>query len=348
MVSITRSCYVNDKLTVAVPFHAGLCRLEMMESVPHLPKRCPALSDLTSAIFCILAVSAGCFQLGRRCGRSASLSRRMASQLVAMLGMLAYMLFLWNRPRLTTLLPSSDLIILGNWLPCWAAFFVGVYLTSPGSGRARKSALSVLTLLLATYSTIAPVIGQPPECGISDSSETLTYQTSPYTCSAACATSLLRLYGIEATEKELTELCLTREGTHWMGVYRGLKLKTANSEWTVVAEEYSEAAINRNVHTPSILALNLDVSAFAEHVDHGFQSDTGHSVVCLGNDGRAGVAVFDPSPDYGSEYWTDSIFRCVRGGVILRLVARDPKNVATLNTQRRVLTALRSRNIAGL
>lgn len=272
----------------------------------------------------------------------------MIGQLAAVTGMLAYMLFLWNRPRLTTLLPSSDLIILGNWLPCWAAFFVGVYLTTPGSGLVRKTTLSLLTLLLAAYSTIAPTIGQPPECKVSRSSETLTYQTNPYTCSAACATSLLKLYGLNATEQELTELCLTRQGTHWMGVYRGLKLKTANTEWTVVAEEFSEEAMIRNANMPSILALDLDVSEFPEHIDHGFQSHTGHSVVCLGNDGRAGVPVFDPSPDFGTEYWTDSIFRCVRGGVILRLVARDPDNAATLQTQRRVQTAKRSRSIAGL
>ena len=306
------------------------------------------MSDLTLAIFFILAVSTGCFQLGWRCGGSASSHKRGVAQLAAMLTMVGYMVFLWNKPLLANLLPTSSLIIVGNWLPCWAAFFIGIYVASPGTGQIRKGAVSIFTLLLAAYSTVAPLVGQPPECKTSRSTQTLLYQTSPYTCSAACATSLLRLHGIPATEEELADLCLTRQGTHWMGVYRGLKLKTENSEWTVVAEPFSKESLKRLAETPSLLALNLDVSGFPEYVDHGFQSGTGHSVLCLGNDAEGVVPVFDPSPDFGTEYWSDRIFRCVRSGVILRLVSRDPNDLAAVETQRRVMATMRVRNVAGL
>ena len=71
-------------------------------------------------------------------------------------------------------------------------------------------------------------------------------------------------------------------------------------------------------------------------------------MLCLGNDAEGVVPVFDPSPDFGTEYWSDSIFRCVRSGVILRLVSRDPNDLAAVETQRRVMATMRVRNVAGL
>src|SRR5260221_7046371 len=37
--------------------------------------------------------------------------------------------------------------------------------------------------------------------------------------------------GISATEQEMADLCITRRGTYWQGLYRGLKLKTAGTLW---------------------------------------------------------------------------------------------------------------------
>ena len=39
----------------------------------------------------------------------------------------------------------------------------------------------------------------------------------------------------QSTEQEMAELCLTRHGTSWQGLYRGLKLKTAGTGWDVAS-----------------------------------------------------------------------------------------------------------------
>lgn len=306
------------------------------------------MSDLTWAILAMLVVSIGFFQLGRHCGGSSSRPFRLQVQVMSLLAMFAYMGFLWNRPLLATILPGSGLIILGNWLPIWAAFFIGIYVASPEIAKARKAVLTLSTLILAAYSAIAPVTGEPPECSTTNTSRSLVYQTNPFSCSAACASSLLRIHNIEATEDELSRLCLTRRGTHWMGVYRGLKIKTAGSGWDVVAEPFSRDSLEKNSLYPCILSLDLDVSGFGAEVDHGFHSDTGHSVVFLGGAERGYISVFDPSPDFGPEEWDDRILSCVRSGVILRLVPSSPNSQSVLTVQRRLLKARNANSIAQL
>jgi len=262
--------------------------------------------------------------------------------------MLAYLALLWNRPLLATLLPTSSLIIVGNWLPLWASFFVGIYLVSAGRSRIRKGLLSTVAVVMAIYSTVAPMAGQPPECQAVAPINALQYQTTPHTCSAACAASLLQLHGIEATEDELARLCLTREGTHWMGVYRGLTLKTELSEWNVVVEPFSQEALARRIDSPCMLSINLDVSEFSQNVDHGFQDSAGHSVVVLGNGGNGYVTVFDPSPDYGAENWDNSIFECVSDGVIMRLVPSQGNSTGLAAVKRRLLAARLPVSVVGL
>ena len=308
------------------------------------------MSDLQHAIIIQILLCACLFLTGRRLGVRRDSARFRLAVFSAVLAMVIYGGWLWNRPVMAAILPTSSLIVLANWLPLWGCFFAGIYLQSASVTVWRRSLIGVACLAACLYSTIQPLIGERPECGTGLMTVGgLQYQSTPYTCSAACAVSLLSLHSIDATEAELTEMCLTREGTHWMGLYRGLKLKTADTAWDVEVSSFDPSALSSSKYdSPGILALDLDPSVFPPDIDHGFQSDVGHSVVFLEKQGHSVITVFDPSPDFGVENWGTDVLRCVRGGVVLQLVPRN-RDMALSPVQRRISTALMQKGLtAGL
>ena len=263
---------------------------------------------------CLLAFTAGLY-LGRY--HSSQTQRRVGLFSVLLMGV--YMWLLWDRPILAQLMPDSALIILANWLPIWGSLFVGIYAASSAIAVVRRMLLTSATVLLVAYSAVAPVFGTAPVCDDSAAFQELVHQSTPFTCSPAAAASLLRLHGIPATESELATLCLTREGTHWHGLYRGLRLKTQGTKWKVNVQPFSMDSLDRIGSQPSVLAINIDTNRFSDTVDHGFLDMMGHSVVLLRRNGPTTMTVFDPSPDYGVEIWGPSILDCVTGGVVLSL-----------------------------
>jgi hypothetical protein len=236
--------------------------------------------------------------------------------------MLLYLLYLWNSPLIVRLLPFSSAVILGNWLAPGGGFLAGVCACSRGVQMWRRSLLSGGLLMLSCYSLASPLLGTVPRCPSVEFERILEFQTTEQTCSAACAAGLLRLHGIDATEREMAELCLTRRGTHWLGVYRGLKLKTAGTEWDVVAERLSGSQILRAGNVPGILSLSYHGWASFRSEDTELPGLTGHSVVRLGSHRDGELMVFDPSPDYGFGVWSSDSLNGINEAIFLRLVSR--------------------------
>lgn len=257
--------------------------------------------------------------------KRASRAMVVSAEVLVCLATVAYLNFLWDRPNLSRLLPFSSTIILGNWLPIVGSFFLGVCLKTERITVRRRIVLAICMVAISGYSLTKPLLGKPPVCVPVMYDRTLDFQTTDQTCSAACAASLLRLHGISANEKELANLCLTRQGTHWLGVYRGLKLKTAGTIWDVVVEEVSTQSLFSGQQGPGILALSFHVaeSGHVSELQSGFKSDVGHSVLILKSHYPAFLEVFDPAPDYGFETWNEDALASVRNGILLRLVPRD-------------------------
>ncbi len=304
------------------------------------------MNDLNIAIaglgtICVLALCAGSWLT-----RSQRPCRVHQIATGASVMMVVYIVYLWNQPILASLVPVSGLVILANWLPIWGCFFTGIYVATSDINHYRRAIISSATLLLCVYSAIAPLTGVPPVCSSGPSADSgLQYQSTPFTCSAACAASLLRLHGIAATEGEMAELCLTREGTHWMGLFRGLKLKTVGTLWDVVVEPIGNDGDVPNRYRPTVLSINIDTSGFAKGVDHGFQTDRGHSVVYLRSRGNDRITVFDPSPDFGIDHWDHRVLSCIKSGVAVFLIPRDPNDQKALQVSRRLGTALLNRTL---
>ena len=247
------------------------------------------------------------------------------AEVLVCLAAVAYLHWLWDRPSLSRLLPFSSTIILGNWLPIVGSFFLGVCLKTERITLLRRILLAIVMVAISGYSLAKPMLGRPPACVPVMYDRTFDFQTTDNTCSAACAASLLRLHGVSASEKELARLCLTRRGTHWLGVYRGLKLKTEGTKWDVVAEEVSPEDLLSGKLGHGILALSFHVaeSGITGDLAWVFESDVGHSVLVLKSHSPASLDVFDPAPDYGFETWNEDVLANVRQGILLRLVQRD-------------------------
>ncbi len=270
----------------------------------------------------ILAGIAG-VQLQRRANQSGHRVAITVIQLFAMTAMLAYLNWIWDQPLLAKLFPFSSAIILGNWFPVAGAFFAGICSQTSRVNRARRIVFVTTLLSLCGYSLVNPLLGRSPDCQPQTSADRLMeFQTTDQTCSAACAAGLLKLHGIEATEDELSRLCLTREGTHWLGIYRGLKLKTAGTEWNVIVEEVPKDQLLTHQNLTGILALSF-VNDASRTLDTGFCNQIGHTVVCFGTTNINTVGVFDPSPDFGFESWNERVVDGIEKAILFRLESRN-------------------------
>ena len=130
-------------------------------------------------------------------------------------------------------LPFSNAVVLGNWLPLGASLLSGIVARARSVPLWRR-ALCGLVLVVLGWCTVLGHSPSPPKISRGRFQDGVCLQTSSVSCGPSCAVTLLHCHGIEASEREMTELCLTnRTGTSLLGLYRGLKLKTRDTRWDV-------------------------------------------------------------------------------------------------------------------
>ncbi len=306
------------------------------------------MADLYLSICLMMMLCGIALAAGARVAGTSSKHRLLACEMAVGSLMLVYMLFLWDRPVLSRLLPFSSVIILGNWLPVPACFFVGVCIQTTTIHWCRRAGLTMITCGLCVYSLVRPTLGDPPRCFNLQPGLSIQHQTTDATCSAASAANLLRLYGIETSEHEMARLCLTRKGTHWQGVYRGLKLKLHNTPWDVVAEEFEIPSATQMpvrdsppityMQMPAVLSLSFKNRGGSQSLATGFGEGTGHSVLLLEVASDGAITVFDPSPEYGFEYWPQPRTFGISRAVAFRIVPREPGDQATADLEEQIRT----------
>ncbi len=172
---------------------------------------------------------------------------------------------------------------------------------------------------------------EPPECGDQwDPPQPplpwfVCRQTHPSTCSAASSATILVALGIPASEQEMARLCLTRNGTTWLGLYHGLATKLLNTPYRPV---FFESAIEDLPALagpyPLLLCCRLDRRAARQRPQYvregGWIPGMAHSVVYFGNFAGRHV-IGDPSRGY--EVWSDEDLRILWTGQGLRIVKRS-------------------------
>ena len=281
------------------------------------------MQDLLVAFIAMLIVSAIVTWLTVNVTRS--WTKRTTTLVGGLIGvaLLGYVQRVWAQPILTSLLPVSALVIWGNWFPYSAAFLAGITWTHGYGTRLRRAIFGAAVYLISVYSVIEPICGSAPLCQDVWTGR-ICLQTSHQSCSAAAAATLLAQYGVSAQESEMAEMCLTRNGTTWMGLYRGLKLKTASLPLDVVVFECSAEEIIDNFSGPEILSVGLPTDRpfpkwYIE--DWGWQEGVRHSVVLLDilPDGQLLIA----DPAVGIETWSHHDLKILWLGRGLRLASRS-------------------------
>jgi predicted double-glycine peptidase len=281
--------------------------------------------DLYVGLAIVAGVSLAVFQatalLARRCS---PLHRNLLA--VAIVGlMIAYTYGLWQSTLLARLLPLSNLIVLGNWYPIFLSALGGVVVAMPQLCLARRGVALVSLAAFSTYAALSPLLGEPPACDNRWSLDGDCMQTTEFTCSAASAATLLSEHGIAASEREMAELCLTRRGTSWLGLYRGLKLKTEGTPWKVEIVRCTAADLRRYAGEPMILEVGLEAD---DHVDPAYRTEFGwvpgmkHSVILRGFTEQGDARVVDPTPNIGRERWDAETLQLLWRGHGIRLIHR--------------------------
>src|SRR5688572_968935 len=120
--------------------------------------------DLIGGCASVAAIAAGLFVL-TRCAVAGLHAR--ALNLLAILAVCAlawYIQNVWYDVRLTRWLPVSGLIVIGNWLPLFAATLAAVAWQS-AEGRLRQFIVSGSLLATGALALVFPMLGEVPACG---------------------------------------------------------------------------------------------------------------------------------------------------------------------------------------
>jgi hypothetical protein len=283
------------------------------------------MTDLYVASLVLALVSVAAYAVGLVVGRQAP---RVLGTALAGLVLVASVWFIakfWGDVRLAALFPYTGLPALANLQVPLMLFMGGiVWSVTPGTAR-RKAPLAVALVLAAAWSAYRPYShGDPPIGPPRWAPGDVCLQSSDATCSPAAAVTLLQLVGVETTEAEMAELCLTTSrGTSTYGLYRGLRIKLRGTGYTIVpfhgtAEQLREAG------TPAILTVGLRPDeAFDERyvVQWGWQPGVQHTVVLFRFLPNGQPDIGDPS--VGRERWNDEALRVLWHGQGFRLVRTE-------------------------
>lgn len=286
--------------------------------------------------FAILAVlSLFLFLLGLSVGRKFPVWGVYIAAITMVLLIACYIRWLWDNVLLAQFLPFSNLIVLGNWFPVLLSLFGGIVCGMiPRLGvethdfgkalRLRQAGIFLVTQGLGWYAVIQPFLGNVPAC--SDQWEgRICLQTTKYTCSAACAATLLKECGIDASEQEMANLCLTRRGTLWQGLYRGLKLKTAGTDWDVEVFSGTADDLKNGPQTTAILMVGIPSADSAPPLyshQYGWIPGVFHSVLFFEFLPGDAIHMGEPTPTIVEETWSDEDLRILYRGRGVRLVKR--------------------------
>lgn len=281
------------------------------------------MTDIYGGITIIATVAVMLAVLGERLGRRWP-RRRI---IIAVAGVVAFMLLfatvLLDSVWMLWLLPVSSAIVVANWQLPAAGLVVGLAWHVLPRPIWRKCLLLVPLAALAVWRFYGPLAGSPPENIENRWIGDVCVQSSFSSCGAAAAATLLHAAGIDASEAEMAELCLTRPaGTSLHGLYRGLKLKTAGTQWRVDIVmtrdglRASESPVLLNVWLPR---RGADLDPRHER-DWGWTPGRSHSVVLLGFRPDAKIDVADPN--VGREQWFEAALDVLWHGQGLRLVKR--------------------------
>jgi hypothetical protein len=265
------------------------------------------VEHLRLAIAFMMMLSVVTFVLTSRVlSRASSLTLNVAA-VITMLLIAAYVYLVWGQLWIVNWIPLPAVVVLSNWFPILLAVLAAILWQQMASQSFWRKAPAQLVLMSVTVWTVMSALPYAQhECGDEWIPATdwlpwrICLQTTDHTCSAASAATLLDALGIPASENEMSELCLTRRGTTWLGMYHGISIKLMGTPFRVRFFEGSiDELINITKTRPVLLCCELSAEV-AAHVPK-YQQEDGwipgvlHSVVCFGALDADSFIIGDPS-----------------------------------------------------
>ena len=279
--------------------------------------------DLVAGILILVVLSAGLFWGGAVAARRRSAIPATCLALTAAAFIVSFGLGIHGKLLVARIVPFSNALVLGNWIPLAAALLSGILVGRRALPPWRRGLFAVVLLAAAWYTVLCNFIRTPPPAQDRWAQGVVCLQSTAASCSPCAAATLLRHYGIETSEREMIGLCLTRNnGTPSLGLYRGLKLKTRNTPWDVEVVRGDVERLRRAASQPVLMRFRLrreagTVPEFLERL--GWAPDAGHAVVLYRfcDDGRAetgdpAVGVHKITPEALEARWRGEGLRLVR------------------------------------
>ncbi len=212
--------------------------------------------DLVIGVLTLLAAARAFYWLGSRLvERSSAVAANLAAT-AALLTTFLFALLFWGRLELAKVLPFTNVVLISNWIPLGAALLMGTVMAQPSLGPRRRVVVASLLGVLAWFTVARDLSGWSALNSHTVFQYGLPLQTGDGSCSACSAAMLLRHHGIQATEPEMTALCLTRpDGTPELGLYRGLKIKTRGTPWDIQIVCLDEGDVSRCEFQPTLALI---------------------------------------------------------------------------------------------
>lgn len=297
----------------------------------HAPASADRISDdLGAARLVLVLLAVGCFRCGFRVAHRGRAGWTAAAVLAGVVVIFLFAVFAHGELWLAQVLPLPNVIVLGNLLPLGAGFLVGV-LAAVDRLPVWRRATWMLVLSAAGACTLASSFPSGGRIARSMwSFDGVCLQTSDTSCSAGAAATLLADHGIPAGEQEMADLCLTKSrGTPILGLYRGLRLKTRDTQWDVRILRCDLEELRRAGGSPILLPIQMGEIGVDDGRENTPRSEplpgVGHAVVLFGfaPDGRAEIGDPARSRNQGRVLWTWERLRAAYRGEGIRLVKRS-------------------------
>ncbi|MDA8743230.1 cysteine peptidase family C39 domain-containing protein [Rubripirellula amarantea] len=247
---------------------------------------------------------------------------------IAALSSLALIFFSKDRIFWANWIPSSAAIVWSNLTVIALAVAAGAAYRLPRRPKWRQvfGAVSLLFLMVATlFQPILQPLFRPVYGGNQWADGGVCIQSHDRTCSAAAGATLLRASGVEVSEAQMVQWCLTdARGTPSLGLWRGLVKATAGQNTRPMVIKATAIELIESGPYPCIVVVGLPrFGADPKYVRrYGWAPGFRHSVVLFGIKPDGMVDIGDPA--IGREAWSQEDLRVLYRDEAIVLAPRSP------------------------
>jgi len=219
-------------------------------------------------------------------------------------------------------IPFSSVVLWSNLAPVLLAFTAGLAIDTSALRRCLRPFCATSLILLAIGFLLVPLarpwLLAPRTAEQDQMSGFICLQSHESTCAPASAVTLLRLHGIDSSEKEMVNTCLTSElGTEALGLYRGLKIASQMRNLNVRLASRNPRNWVSSGQLPNIALVHFpeeeygpikksqtsSIQSRSSHIQFfGDSRQEGHAVVVICRE-NGGWLIADPA--FGLDHWSD-------------------------------------------